>query len=160
MCIYWRNKGQTSPIVNLFTIQVVHVKMHCFLQLKVIFKIYLALHGALTNQSRHHLKCGRRFWEALAVFCPWGLWMYLGQAGAVKRQWRGSQGRVYLPMDTDLRQNVNNWCGHVCWQSGNMPSHLMIFTQISETCFSFFLLLWPTLGSCYIPERLRQSVVK
>lgn len=51
------------------------------------------------------------------------------------------QGRANLAVDTELHQNVNNWYGHVCWQSGNMPSHLITFTGISETCFACFLFL-------------------
>lgn len=91
---------------------------------------------------------------------PMGIMNVFGTAGAVERQWVGVQGRADLAVDTELRQNVDNWYGHVCWQSGNMPSHLITFTGISETCFACFLFLWPILRSCYIPERLKQSVVK
>lgn len=34
---------------------------------------YVAGHGALTDQSRRQLKCQGEFWEAPAVFSPWGL---------------------------------------------------------------------------------------
>lgn len=72
---------------------------------------------------------------------PVGIMNVFGTAGAVERQWVGVQGRADLAVDTELRQNVDNWYGHVCWQSGNMPSHLITFTGISETCFACFLFL-------------------